>query len=296
MKRLEWVVPEHLEGRVLRDVLRRELGISGKGLTRMKQSPGAILQNGAPVFVNVRVVAGDTLTLCLEDDAVSETILPTPGEIDVVFENEDLLVVNKPAGLAVHPAPGDRTQTLANFVVWKYQMVYRPVNRLDRGTSGLMVVAKNAYSHAALAKQLHTDFVREYQAVVHGHPTPEAGTICAPIARLPGSVLKRTVAEDGAPATTHYRVERKGEGVSLVRLRLETGRTHQIRVHMAHLGHPLVNDFLYGTEEPERIAWCALHSAHLALTLPFSGECLVCDAPLPIEMQNLLKDGPNCET
>ncbi len=295
MKReLVFVVPPRLDGTLLRDVMKRELGISAKQITRMKQTAGAILCNGVPVYVVHRVCAGDELLLSLEDQLISEGIVGTEGEIDIRFENADVLVLEKPAGLAVHPAPGDRENTLGNFVVWHYsklgeQFTYRPVNRLDRGTSGLMVVAKNAYAHACLARDLHSArFVREYFAVTEGVPNPREGTIAVPIARAEGSTIRREVSKTGADAVTHYCVDAVFGKRALVRLRLETGRTHQIRVHMAHLGCPLVGDFLYGEESTE-ISRCALHSAKLKLTLPVSGEEIELESCLPQDMANLLK-------
>jgi len=295
MKReFEYTVPEHLDRCVLRDVMKRELGFSSKQITRMKQKIGAISQNGEPVYVIARVKTGDVLRFVLEEDQERNSIVASEGEFSIRFENSDVLVVDKPAGLAVHPAPGDREQTLGNFVVGYFrsrgeQIVYRPVNRLDRGTSGLMVIAKNAYSHAFLAQQLHSDaFVREYLAITEGCPVPPEGTVNAPIARENGSVLKRAVSQDGAEAVTHYCVEQIGDPYSLVRLRLDTGRTHQIRVHMAHLECPLVGDFLYGHESNE-ISRCALHSAYLAFRLPFSEERIELISPLPEDMRKLLE-------
>ena len=297
MKReYEYTVPERLDGCVLRDVMKRELGFSSKQIIRMKKQDGAICQNGTSVYVIERVKTGDILHFVLEEDPEHESIVPSKGEFSICFENSDVLVVDKPAGLAVHPAPGDRKHTLGNYVVGYYQargeqIVYRPVNRLDRGTSGLMVIAKNAYSHAALANQLHSDaFVREYLALCEGVPNPRQGTVEAPIAREEKSVLRRMVAQDGAKAITHYRLEVENNGRSLVRLHLETGRTHQIRVHMSHIGCPLIGDFLYG-QESEEISRCALHSAYLSFCLPFSGERIELISPLPDDMKKLLERG-----
>lgn len=293
-RELTYTVPERLDGCLLRDLMKRELGFSVKQITRMKQNPGAIQCNETPVYVIHQVKTGDFLRFLLEDVAKSQRIVPTQGEIDIRFENQDLLVVHKPAGLAVHPAPGDRENTLGNFVAWHYRaereaFVYRPVNRLDRGTSGLMVIAKNAYTHAALAREMHSAlFLREYLAVAEGIPDVAEGTIDAPIARAEGSVLKREVAEHGAKAVTHYRVEKVVNGRSLVRLTLETGRTHQIRVHMAHIGCPLVGDFLYG-EESNEISRAALHSAKLQFCPPNSDTFLTLEAPIPSDMEKLLK-------
>lgn len=288
-----YTVPERLDGHLLRDLMKRELGFSAKQITRMKQCPGAIQCNGNYVYVIHRVQTGDRLRFLLEDVVKTQSIIPTQGTVDIRFENQDLLVVHKPAGLAVHPAPGDRENTLGNYVVWHYrtlgeEFVYRPVNRLDRGTSGLMIIAKNAYTHAALAREMHsTRFLREYLAVTEGTPKDAAGTVDAPIARAENSVLRREVAEHGAKAVTHYRVEKVANGRSLVRLTLETGRTHQIRVHMAHMGCPLVGDFLYGKESNE-ISRAALHSAKLQFYLPNSDTLVALESPLPSDMEKLL--------
>lgn len=167
---------------------------------------------------------------------------------------------------------------------------FHPVHRLDKGTSGLMVVAKHPAAQHILTKQLHSgDFLREYLAVCEGYPSPPAGLVDAPLGRSDDSYIRQEVRPDGKPARTHYEILDRNGPYSLLRLVLETGRTHQIRVHMAYLGHPLVGDFLYGTEVPELISRPALHSARLALTHPFTGERLTFEAPLPADMTNLIK-------
>ena len=282
------------EGRLLRDLLRRELNISAKLLARIKRIPNGILCNHQPVFVNMRVHAGDELQIVLEQENGGERkLIPTPGELLICYEDADILVVDKPAGLPVHPGIGNRTHSLGNIVIWHYAQrgepfVYRPVNRLDSGTSGIMVIAKNSYSHTALTQQLHTgDFTREYLAIVHGAVEADTGTIWGPIQRREGSVLAREVHPEGARACTHFHVIERLDRWSLIRLRLETGRTHQIRVHMAWIGHPLAGDFLYGVEEPEYIARCALHSAALELKLPLTHERLHLEASAPEDMEKL---------
>ena len=166
---------------------------------------------------------------------------------------------------------------------------YHPVHRLDKGTSGLMVVAKHPHAQERLKEQLHTGaFRRIYLAVCEGRPEPEAGVVDAPIGRVEGSLLAREVRADGQPARTRYRVLRTGAGRALLRLELETGRTHQIRVHMAHLGHPLTGDFLYGTEDTALIRRPALHSAGLELVQPLTGVLIRLCVPLPEDMERLL--------
>jgi 23S rRNA pseudouridine1911/1915/1917 synthase len=176
--------------------------------------------------------------------------------------------------------------TLENRLAFCYpDMIFRPLNRLDRGTSGLMAAAKHAHAAQILQKQLHTDaFVREYLAVVEGYMTGE-GTIDAPIAKEEAATVRRVIDyERGVRAVTHYRVERSGEQFSLVRLRLETGRTHQIRVHLSHMGHPIVGDFLYGHEDPRLPGRFALHSTYIRLVQPVTGEIIERTSPLPSEL------------
>lgn len=287
MKRvINYTVPENRDGVLLRDILRRELLISATLLRKMKKETDAILKNGHPAFVSVPVQAGDKLTLVIEEETVNTKVVPRDGTLDIVFENEDLLVLNKPANLTVHPTSGHYDDSLANILVGMMgeNFIFRPVSRLDRGTSGLMAVAKNSYSHTFLG---HQNMVREYLAVCEGVPENPSGTIDAPIGRVDGSVLLREVRDDGKCAVTHYNVERVFGNRALVRLRLETGRTHQIRVHMKSIGCPLVGDFLYGEEIPNFPRF-ALHSAYLRCVLPFSNEILELSCPLPADLEALL--------
>lgn len=284
------VGPEH-GGKTVDILLRRVLCLSGTQVKRVKH--GGILLDGAPVFVSARAAVGQTLTVLLEWGAPPSGVIPTEGPVDVVYEDEDLILINKAPGVAVHPGPGHYSDTLGNFLAWKYKdesnFVFRPVNRLDRGTSGLMAVARHAHAQERLKVQLHTGaFRRTYLAVCEGAPHPPTGIIAAPIGRAEGSALLRQVRPDGAPARTQYETLRVWGGRALVRLVLDTGRTHQIRVHMAHLGHPLTGDFLYGTEDKALISRTALHSAELELCHPISGKELHVIAPLPKDISCLV--------
>ena len=219
---------------------------------------------------------------------------PVEHPLDLLFEDEHLLIVNKPPFVPVHPGPGHHLDSLGNFLAWHYQAhgehhTYRPVNRLDRSTSGLLCVAKHAYAQERLKTQLHSrQFRRRYLALCDGAVEPECGILRGPIGRVEGSVLKREVRSDGAPAVTCYR-RLWTDGIrSLVLLELETGRTHQIRVHLAHLGFPLTGDFLYGREQPALIHRTALHSCFLSLLHPVTGMPLTYCAPLPEDMAALV--------
>ncbi|MDO4517099.1 MAG: RluA family pseudouridine synthase [Bacillota bacterium] len=294
MRRLTLRIHPSREGTDVNTLLRKELGLSGSGVRRAKQMADGILLDGLPVFTNARVRAGQTLSVAVGDTEGSSQIAPVPGPLDIRYEDEDLLVVNKDGRTPVHPSQGHHGDTLANFLMAHYGAIgltaaFHPVNRLDRGTSGLMAVAKHPHAHEVLQRQLQEGrLTRTYLAVCQGIPDPTEGTIEAPIGREPGSVLRRMVTPEGAFARTHYEVLQTGKGRSLVQLKLDTGRTHQIRVHMAHLGCPLVGDFLYGrvTEElPDRFA---LHSAAIRLEQPVTGREILLEAPLPQVLADLL--------
>ena len=294
MRRLSLSIHPSQEGKDINTLLRKELGLSGSGVRRAKQMPDGILLDGLPVFSNARVRAGQTLSVAVGDLVGSGQIAPVPGPLDILYEDEDLLVVNKGGQTPVHPSQGHHGDTLANFLMAYYESIglvaaFHPVNRLDRGTSGLMAVAKHPHAHEELQRQLQEGrLTRTYLAVCQGVPDPAAGIVEAPIGREPGSVLRRMVTPDGAFARTHYEVLKTGRGRSLVQLKLDTGRTHQIRVHMAHLGYPLTGDFLYGEETEELPGRFALHSASIRLLQPVTGAEIALEAPLPPELAALL--------
>ncbi len=294
MRRLTLTVAPHQEGKDVNTLLRRQLGLSAGAVRRAKGLPDGILLDGEPVFTTARVRVGQILSVAVGDPAGSEQIQPVPGPLDILYEDQDLLVVNKAGGIPVHPSQGHHGDTLANFLMEYYEKngliaAFHPVNRLDRGTSGLMAVAKHAHAHEVLQGQLQRgELSRTYLAVCQGVPDPPAGIIEAPIGRAEGSILKRVVTPQGAFARTHYQVLDTGRGRSLVKLRLDTGRTHQIRVHLAHLGCPLTGDFLYGEETAELPGRFALHSASIRLLQPVTGEEIALEAPLPPELAALL--------
>ena len=279
-------------GKTAETLLRRELGLSAAGVRRAKT--GRILLDGVPVFTTAVARRGQVLAVDVGDPAGSDQIPPVPGPLDIRYEDEDLLIVDKAGGVPVHPSQGHHGDTLANFLMAHYRdqglvAAFHPVNRLDRGTSGLMAVAKHAHAHEGLQAQLQAgELRRTYLAVCEGVPVPRRGRVEAPIARALGSVLKREVNPPGAPARTHYEVLATGRGRALVRLALDTGRTHQIRVHLAHLGCPLVGDFLYGEETEELPDRFALHSAAIRLRHPVTGAGIALEAGLPAELAALL--------
>ena len=241
----------------------------------------------------------EVLTLLRRAMHLSTTLLrqlePREGPLDIVYEDADLMILNKPAGLAVHPSPGHYDgDTLGNRVVWHLARggeapTFRAINRLDRGTSGLMTCAKNKLAAQRLEEQLAQKGIRRtYHAVCEGTSLPEHGVIDLPIGRAEGRGIQRQVRADGQRAVTHYRVLAEQNGRTLLAIQLDTGRTHQIRVHFSHLGHPLCGDFMYGRELPG-IAGFALHSCAITLTQPTTGRALAFSAPDPALFARLLE-------
>ena len=293
-RRLTHTVTPAQEGMRVDAVLKESLHLTGSVIRRIKWLDDGILLDGAKTLVNVPVRAGQVLDVVVDDPGRAPNILPAPGPLDVVFEDEHLLVVNKQAGVLVHPVVPEQTDTLGNFILWHYQQtgqsgtLFHPVHRLDRGTTGLMVAAKHPSAQTTLKEQLHTpDFRRVYLALTVGAPQPPAGTVDAPIQKDPDSAIAHRVHPEGLRAVTHYETVSHHGPYALVRLVLDTGRTHQIRVHMAHIGHPLVGDFLYGAEDKALIDRPALHSHQLSFLHPVTGERMTFSLPLPRDMARL---------
>ncbi len=258
---------------------------------------GRVLVDGRPRKPSFHLEAGQTVRV--EVPPPAPTVLrPEPIPLDVVYEDEALLVVNKPAGLTVHPGPGHPSGTLVNAVLARVGDLrgvggeLRPgiVHRLDKDTSGLLVIAKSDAAHRSLASQLKSRTMsRTYLAFVRGRLPRDAGTIQAAVGRHPFHRTRQAVTDRGRPAVTHYRVLERFADATLVECRLETGRTHQIRVHLAHLGHPLLGDPVYGRARGG-LGRQALHAARLEFTHPHTGTRLVCAAPLPADLTDLLEE------
>ena len=272
----EYAITSEHDGANVTTVLKQHFKMSTNLIKDLKKYEDGLRLNGAHVRTVDYVRTGDILTVTLRDGA-SENIIPKNIPLDIVYEDEDILVLNKPPHMPTHPSMGNYENSLANGVMYYFQSkgedrVFRAVNRLDKDTSGLMAVAKNAYIHARLGEEIQTkELGRRYKCIVCGDIVSD-GTVNAPIRRADGSVINRIVAPDGQSAVTHYKViERYGE-YTLLEMELETGRTHQIRVHMAHIGHPLVGDWLYGTENHTLVQRQMLHSCYLRFIHPVSGR------------------------
>lgn len=286
------IAPEE-DGATVRHILRAKLHFSSHAISRLTRVENGILVNGRHARTTFLLHAGDILQVDSGDHRVPKVeVVPGNWPLPVVYEDGHLLVVNKPAGMTAHASNFlPDTPTVAGALAWERgtDFVFHSVNRLDKGTTGLMVVAKSGYIHDRLRRALHSrHFYREYRAVCVGCPDPLRGTIDAPIGRDEASVIARTVRPDGQEAVSHYEVLSQKEGLSLLRLIPETGRTHQLRVHMAHIDCPLAGDWLYGTEDKDLIPRPALHSCALTLTHPVTGEELHLTAPLPEDMNKLI--------
>lgn len=290
---IDYVIDPASGGLRIEQYLRR-LGYSGQNLAEIKRMPQSILVNGVHCYMRQKLSAGDRLIVRIHETKCSEKIPPVNLPLDIVYEDEDLIVINKPAGMPIHPSLNHYTNSMANALAWYYQeqgkpFIFRCCNRLDRDTSGLTVVAKHLVSGNIISEMVRRRRIRrEYLAIARGSVTPHAGTINAPLARKPGTIIERTVDfEYGETAVTHYKVESEKNGHSLVSLCLETGRTHQIRIHMKYLGFPLIGDYLYNPDM-ENIGRQALHSHKLAFPHPITGKELAFHAPLPEDMRKVL--------
>lgn len=300
MRILTYTVTHQDAGRAVRTVVPRRFALGEHAFRRLKVQ-GGIRINGEAVRADRILREGEIISVHMESVEASEmkaeeesvpSCLPASF---IRYIDEDMIVAAKGAPLATLPCAHIKTGTLREQLMCLLHaapetFAYHPVNRLDKGTSGLLCIARHAHAQRLLTAQLHTgSFVREYLAVTEGIPSMESGVIDAPIARL-GSGARRAVQEDGQHAVTHYRVERTGNGRALLRLRLETGRTHQIRVHLAHIGCPIAGDYLYGSELPELAGRFALHSAHLLCTQPITQTTIELFEPLPQALDALLRE------
>ena len=293
MEVLTYTVPPEEDGVCVRHILKAKLHFSTHAVARLTRAENGITVNGAHARTVDPVHTGDVVAV-RSDDLRPPKVLPTPGDwpLPIVYEDAHLLILNKPAGMTAHASNFlPDTPTVAGALAYQRgtAFIFHVVNRLDKGTTGLMAVAKSGYIHDRLRRMLHSEgFRREYRAVCVGCPEPPAGIIDAPIGRDETSTVRRMVRPDGQYAVSRYEVLSTRNGLSLVKLLPETGRTHQLRVHMAYIGHPLAGDWLYGTEAPALIPRPALHACALTLTHPVTGEVLHFTAPIPEDMQALI--------
>ena len=273
-------------------------GYSSSLIRAIKEDTEGIRLNGEPVLARTLLTPGDQLAIRITETKFSENIVPSDLPLSIVYEDPDLLVINKPAGMPIHPSQGNYDNTLANACAWYFKekgepFVYRCINRLDRDTTGLLIIARHLYSASLLSAMMaRREIHREYLGISRGRVTPSSGTITAPLGRKDGSIIERTIDfEHGESAITHYEVLEEKNGHSLVSLILETGRTHQIRIHMKYLGYPLIGDYLYNPDM-EHIQRQALHAWKLSFYHPITGEKMQFTAQLPADMAAVAGDTP----
>lgn len=272
----------------LRDILSAKLFLSHSLVVRLKQQ-NKIKVNGYTAHTNYRIHAGDIITIDM--DLIEESkIIPESIPLDIVYEDVDFLVVNKPAGMSTHPSRQGGTGTLANAVTYYWQRsgrntLFRPINRLDKDTSGLILIGNSQFAHQGIFNQVKDRKIeRRYIALVEGSMSKDSGSIDQPIARQEDKSRRRIVHPEGHPAVTHYKVLDKYPGHTLLSLRLETGRTHQIRVHLSFLGHSICGDLLYGCASPF-IDRQALHANELRFIHPRCGKEVILNVPLAADIQ-----------
>ena len=292
-RNIDYIIDEDSAGLRVEQFLRRKR-YSGQNLSEIKRMPKSILVNGVHYYMRQELSKGDHLQVRICETKNSEKIPPTNLPLVIIYEDEDLLVLNKPAGMPIHPSLNNYTNSIANALAYYFQsqgkpFIFRCCNRLDRDTSGLTIVSKHLVSGSILSDMTkHREVHREYLAIARGSVTPSEGTIQAPLGRKEGTIIERTVDwEHGEDAVTHYKVVKEANGHSLVSLKLETGRTHQIRIHMKYLGYPLIGDYLYNPDM-EYMTRQALHSHHMEFTHPITGEWMTFTAPLPDDMKQVL--------
>lgn len=294
-RNIDYIIDEDSAGLRVEQFLRRKR-YSGQNLSEIKRMPKSILVNGVHYYMRQELSTGDHLQVRICETQISEKIPPTKLPLDIIYEDEDLLVLNKPAGMPIHPSLNNYTNSIANALAYYFQsqgkpFIFRCCNRLDRDTSGLTIVSKHLVSGSILSDMTkYREVHREYLAIARGSVTPSEGTIQAPLGRKEGTIIERTVDwEHGEDAVTHYKVVKEANGHSLVSLRLETGRTHQIRIHMKYLGYPLIGDYLYNPDM-EYMTRQALHSHHMEFTHPITGEHMSFTAPLPEDMARVMQE------
>jgi len=294
MSKFVFHVEEKDSGRSIKDILRNELGFSKRLRAKLKNNPELVRLNGVEAEGWIPLKTGDQVTVDFPQETSNFVAENIP--LKIIYEDDDILILNKQAGIVCHPTKGHPSHTISNGLqhyidTTNKEFKIRFINRLDMDTSGVLAIAKNSHSQDAIIKQMQQNNVeKKYLAMVKGIIPEDSGTINQPIGQPDPLLVQRGVVEGGDESTTHFKViSRYSKGYSLVELLLETGRTHQIRVHLAYLGYPIVGDHLYGENEPFLIERQALHAFSLSLVHPISGEKMVFEAPLPEDMEDLIK-------
>ncbi|NSW91367.1 MAG: RluA family pseudouridine synthase [Firmicutes bacterium] len=290
---LEYIANEKDRNRTVKSILKNEFGLSGRMVKKLKRN-SLIYVNSSPVYITSRVQPGDMVHVSMDFEEECDNIIPENVDIDVIYEDEHMIILNKQPGIVVHPTVSHPTGTLANALMYYLKArgvnrKIRPVSRLDRDTSGVIVFAKNPYIQNLLTHQMSNNlFIKEYRGIVHGILSKTKGTINLPIARNPDSIMLRHVVSTGRPCVTHFEVLKYLDNATYLGFILETGRTHQIRVHCHAIGHPIIGDSLYSCSSTV-ITRQALHSYKVVFNHPISGQIMEFIAPLPEDMVKTLE-------
>lgn len=288
---LEFEVDENKEKHKIREYLKEKCGLSGRFI-KSAYKELRIYVNGKKIKTSYVLEKGDVIKIKVDKDE-SQNIEPEKMDLHIVYEDEYLLIVDKPPFMVVHPTKSHQNGTLSNGIMYHFRetnqdCIVRLANRLDMNTSGLVMIVKNQYAHMKISEFMSNNLIKkEYKAVVHGHLKNKKDTINEPIGRPTMDSIERVVMVGGLESITHYELESQFEKGALLKVNLETGRTHQIRVHLSHIGNPIFGDILYGNEDNEFISRQALHAYRLCFPHPVSGEEIDVKCDIPDDMKDL---------
>lgn len=291
--KLKFEVKTEEENLKLSEYLRNVAEFSSRSIKKAVRE-GRIRVNNNIVRLSFKLSHGDIIEVQINREE-EQDILPEKMDLRIIYEDKDIIVIDKPKGIVVHPTKRHLSGTLSNGILYYFKekgegSIVRLVNRLDMDTSGLVLVAKNAYSHMALSRDMVKDeFIKSYLAIVHGNLKEKVGVIDKPIYRVGEGTIKRIIDERGQRSITKFEVIESFKDADLVKLNLETGRTHQIRVHLSNIGHPIFGDALYGQEEIDYINRQALHAYSLQFPHPTTGEIMKLESNLPEDMKQLIE-------
>ncbi len=293
--KLEYIIKPNDTYLNVKEVIKAYFNISDRLLLKLKNTQN-ILLNGLPTYISKEVNSDDTITVLIDFKEDSSNIVATKMDLNIVYEDDCMIIINKSPNMPVHPSMLHYENSLSNGIKYYFEShnikkKIRPVNRLDKDTSGLVIFAKNEYIQECLVSQMKSKkFQKEYIAICYGIFESKKGTINLPIARKPGSIIERCIRPDGDISITHYEVLKEDTNISIVKCLLETGRTHQIRVHLSSIGHPILGDTLYGNPNSLIADRQLLHAYKIKFIHPLTKKELIIEAPIPYDMSSYINN------